>query len=382
MSDADSSGFGKFIPGFEFMQNLARQASGGLAQGVQQAVPQLPNLGSWVAPTFNVEDLEKRIQELKAVHFWLDQNARALSATIQALEVQKMTLATLKGMNLSMGDVANALKMKASDTMAASMAGLASMGGFGASAKPEAEPAQPPAPPATAPAPAPAPFNFFAMPTMPTASAPVPAQAPIPVPVPAAPAASPYFFASAPAAAPVPVPAPVPQTPPPAPVAAAAEPAGTPAGGVVDPMQWWGSLTQQFQAIAANALKDNAAQTAVDASKHIASALTREAVKTATEMTSGLTRGLVGQPKPADESASGAAEGLKAAATKAVKQAATKTVTKAATTAVKAAVRSAAPAARKPAKAAAPSPSPAKAAAPARKAAAKKAPASGSARSR
>ena len=40
MSDADGSGFGKFIPGFDFMQNLARQTSGGLVQGVQQAVPQ------------------------------------------------------------------------------------------------------------------------------------------------------------------------------------------------------------------------------------------------------------------------------------------------------------------------------------------------------
>lgn len=150
MSDADGSGFGKFIPGFDFMQNLARQTSGGLVQGVQQAVPQLPNLGSWVAPTFNVEDLEKRIQELKAVHFWLDQNTRALSATIQALEVQKMTLATLQGMNLSMGDVANALKVKATDTMAgmAGLAGLAGLGGFGgASAKPDAAPAQPPVAP-------------------------------------------------------------------------------------------------------------------------------------------------------------------------------------------------------------------------------------------
>ena len=35
---------------------------------------------------------------------------RQLGATIQALEVQKMTLATLKGMNFNMGDVANALK--------------------------------------------------------------------------------------------------------------------------------------------------------------------------------------------------------------------------------------------------------------------------------
>jgi hypothetical protein len=39
---------------------------------------------------------EKRIEELKAVHFWLEANSKALGATVQALEVQKMTLATLK----------------------------------------------------------------------------------------------------------------------------------------------------------------------------------------------------------------------------------------------------------------------------------------------
>jgi hypothetical protein len=64
-----------------------------------------------------VEELDKRIEELKAVQFWLDQNAMALKATIQALEVQKMTLATLKGMNFNMGDVANAFKLKAADTV-------------------------------------------------------------------------------------------------------------------------------------------------------------------------------------------------------------------------------------------------------------------------
>jgi hypothetical protein len=51
------------------------------------------------------------------VQFWLDQNSKALGATIQALEVQKMTLATLKGMNFNMGDVANAFKLKAADTV-------------------------------------------------------------------------------------------------------------------------------------------------------------------------------------------------------------------------------------------------------------------------
>lgn len=70
-----------------------------------------------MAPTLNVEELDKRIAELKVVHFWLDQNSKALGATIQALEVQKMTLATLKGMNFNMGDVANALKLKAADSV-------------------------------------------------------------------------------------------------------------------------------------------------------------------------------------------------------------------------------------------------------------------------
>ena len=319
MSDADGSGFGKFIPGFDFMQNLARQTSGGLVQGVQQAVPQLPNLGSWVAPTFNVEDLEKRIQELKAVHFWLDQNTRALSATIQALEVQKMTLATLQGMNLSMGDVANALKVKATDTMAgmAGLAGLAGLGGFGGvSAKPDAAPAQPPV-------------------------------APEPVRSPTAPAPSPYFFSPAPAPAPVPVPAPAPEVAP-EPVAASA--ANAPAPGRVDPMQWWGSLTQQFQTIAANALKDNAAQTAMEAGKHIASALTREAVKTTSEMTSGLTKALVGQGQPAAADggdATTAAAVKKTAARPAAKKAAASPASKTSTTAGKTAAQSATPAAKK-----------------------------------
>src|SRR5437868_10015107 len=104
MADNSNLGFGKFVPGFDFLQNIAKGAS--------QALPQMPNLSSWVAPTLNVEELDKRISELKAVHFWLDQNGKALSATIQALEVQKMTLATLQGMNFQMGEVAEALRMK------------------------------------------------------------------------------------------------------------------------------------------------------------------------------------------------------------------------------------------------------------------------------
>jgi hypothetical protein len=110
MSDSQNAGFAKFVPGFEFLQNLAKGAS--------ETIPQMPNLANWIAPTLNEEELEKRIAELKAVHFWLDQNSKALGATVQALEVQKMTLATLKGMNFNMGDLANAFKLKAADTVA------------------------------------------------------------------------------------------------------------------------------------------------------------------------------------------------------------------------------------------------------------------------
>ena len=112
MSDQQNYGFGKFVPGFDFLQNLAKGAS----QSPSHAA--MPNLASWVAPTLNVEELDKRISELKAVNFWLDQNSRALAATIQALELQKMTLATLKGMNFNMSEIAEALKLKPNEAAA------------------------------------------------------------------------------------------------------------------------------------------------------------------------------------------------------------------------------------------------------------------------
>ena len=61
-----------------------------------------------MAPTLSVGELDKRIQELKTVQFWLEQNGTALKATIQALEVQKMTLTTLQGMNVNMAELAKA----------------------------------------------------------------------------------------------------------------------------------------------------------------------------------------------------------------------------------------------------------------------------------
>jgi hypothetical protein len=194
MSDGSNFGFAKLVPGFDFLQNIAR--------GATQGLPQLPSLASWVAPTLNVEELEKRIADLKAVQFWLEQNGKALGATIQALEVQKMTLATLEGMNVSMGELANALQLKTAEAMGggAQKAGAAA----GAKAQPAREPADAPKAEAAAP-----------------------------------------------------------------------KPGGNGSAGPVDPLQWWGALTQQFQQIAADAMKDVAQR--ADSARSLAAGAAKEA---------------------------------------------------------------------------------------------------------
>ena len=95
----------------------------------------------------------------------------------------------------------------------------------------------------------------------------------------------------------------------------------TPAG-VVDPMQWWGALTQQFQQIASSAMKDAAKQTAMDTTKNMAAGLAKEAFKTATGMAGSMTRAAARSVTPG----AGAA---KAPAKKAAKKVVRKTAAKA-----------------------------------------------------
>ena len=117
MSDKSNAfDFTQFVPGFDFLKSLAGPA----ASGGAGAVPGMPSLSSWIAPTLSVEEVEKRIQELKVVQYWLEQNGHALKATIQALEVQRMTLSTLRGMNVRMEDLANAFTRRAGPAVATS----------------------------------------------------------------------------------------------------------------------------------------------------------------------------------------------------------------------------------------------------------------------
>ena len=157
----------RLVPGFDFLQGLMKNAGASI-----------PGMGQWIAPTLDPAELEKRIRELKTVHFWLEQNARLMGTTIQALEVQRMTLSTLQGMNLPLSGLADALKIKTP------MAGNAALD---------------------------------------TAAAEAPATT----------------------------------------KTAAAKAAATPTlPGAVDPLQWWGALTQQFTELATQAVKDSAADSA------------------------------------------------------------------------------------------------------------------------
>jgi hypothetical protein len=256
MSDSDKSpfagftDFGKLVPGFDFLQNLTRQASASAGNGL----PKMQQLGGWVAPTMNVEELDKRIAELKAVQFWLDQNATALKATIQALEVQKMTLATLQGMNVNMAEMARAFTVKMPEGT-----------GAAASSTDAASPAQAPQ--------SDKPHQFSGLEVPQTSYHQRAAE-----PEPAA------------AAAP----------------AAAAKDAASPSA--VDPLQWWGALTQQFQNIASSAIREAAARHPMEVGKDLA----KDAVKTATDMADSASKSLAKTASGARDFMAGALRGADA----------------------------------------------------------------------
>ncbi|OIQ89192.1 hypothetical protein GALL_289330 [mine drainage metagenome] len=167
---------GHAIPGMEFFQSMLKGA--GLPAG----------FASWMAPTMDPQELEQKITELKAVLQWLEANARLTQATIQALEVQRMTLAALKSMNVDLGDLAGRM----AEAMQAGAQDMAASSAAERVASPEADAGE-------APSPAP--------------DAETEAEA-----------------ASGPA---------------------------SPLPGMMDPMQWWNAVSQQFSQVATQALRES-----------------------------------------------------------------------------------------------------------------------------
>lgn len=96
------SGFGGFQPaGFldkmwDMMRLTPFGAMSALPGASQGLPPSLSAMSDLMAPLASVEELDKRITDLRAVEQWLKLNLGMLQSAIQALEVQRATLATLR----------------------------------------------------------------------------------------------------------------------------------------------------------------------------------------------------------------------------------------------------------------------------------------------
>lgn len=64
------------------------------------------SLPGMVSPTLDVDELDKRITDLKAVEGWLKMNLSMLQASIQGLEMQRMSLSTFNAMAAGMQQMA------------------------------------------------------------------------------------------------------------------------------------------------------------------------------------------------------------------------------------------------------------------------------------
>ncbi len=108
------------------------------------------------APTMSVEELDKKISDLKAVEAWLNLNTSMLRGSIQALEVQRGTIATLKSMGASLA--------AAITQPGASEKSVFESVPYASAFFQQAAPAAPAPAPKPAPAPAPAPEPVAAVP--------------------------------------------------------------------------------------------------------------------------------------------------------------------------------------------------------------------------
>ena len=127
----------------EFVKNLW----GGM--NIPGAMPAMPGMAGLGNAGLSIDELDKKIADLKTVEAWLNLNQGMLRGTIQALEIQRGTLATLKAMGDSMAQAMGQTNA-AGDAAMAPFAQFFAQAGQAAGAPPASPP--PPAPEAAAPA--------------------------------------------------------------------------------------------------------------------------------------------------------------------------------------------------------------------------------------
>lgn len=138
MSDHNQlPGTGSIADSVEFVKKLWGIPSSGAVPGM-------------LIPTLSLDEVNKKIADLKAVESWMAVNMNMLRGTIQALEVQSATIINLQSMGAMMGSPQPGAKPAAAGGMGTASFPF-SFPGWPAAAstaesKPEAAPASPPVP--------------------------------------------------------------------------------------------------------------------------------------------------------------------------------------------------------------------------------------------
>lgn len=215
------------MPNLESSFDLLKNMMSGVGMP-STLMPGSNGVPSMVMPTLDVEELDKRISDLKSVEQWLTVNMNMLRSTIQALEVQRATVVAVKSFGA-------ALNPDALQTMMQGMS-QAAKNPFAAAEPPAPEPEPEPEKPAVKPFVNP--FSGALDGLFKSAEAPVAAEPPAPEPEPE----------------PEPVIEPEPE-PEPEPVAAAPQAAAEAPPVAAEPPAalWWNLLNTQFNQIANSA---------------------------------------------------------------------------------------------------------------------------------
>lgn len=119
------------LPGFGQTGDMAQNPIMASMEMMRQAWQGLASTGGMGAAGMSapasVEDLERRIADLRAVENWLRMNLSMLSSTIQGLEVQRSTIATLKSFMTSAAGAAS--NPKSPSPLEAALGMMPAMGG-------------------------------------------------------------------------------------------------------------------------------------------------------------------------------------------------------------------------------------------------------------
>jgi hypothetical protein len=195
------------------------------------------------APTLSVDELDKKINDLRAVEAWLNLNSSMVRGSIQALEVQRNTIATLKSMGKTLADAVQQQPGAAKEkSLFESIPYASAFFQHAADAL---------APNAAGPGPASDPFKFAAAPPAPATAAPTEAPA----------------AAAAPTAAPL----------------SDAEAAAAAAAPMVNAAAWWNLLQEQFKQAVTTAMTTDvvsgAAARASEAASKFAAAASKPVAK-------------------------------------------------------------------------------------------------------